>query len=117
MMRTWLRLIEIVVFSLIVAAAVASISAAAQDAQALFEQRCAACHGPTGMGDGPAAAALQPPPQPFRKALKIRDDAWIAKIISKGGPSVGLPPSMPAFSSLKDDQVKELVEYIKGLGH
>ena len=116
-MRTWLRLMEIVVFSLIAAAAVASISAAAHDAQALFEQRCAACHGSSGMGDGPAAAALQPPPQPFPTSLKGKTDAWIAQIISKGGAAMGLPPSMPAFSSLKDDQVKELVAYVKGLGH
>jgi mono/diheme cytochrome c family protein len=28
----------------------------------LFVRYCAACHGPGGGGDGPAAAALQPPP-------------------------------------------------------
>jgi hypothetical protein len=69
------------------------------------------------MGDGPAAGALQPPPQPFPTALKGKTDDWIAKIISGGGASVGLPPSMPAQPSLKDNQVKELVQYVKGLGH
>jgi high-affinity iron transporter len=104
-------------FSFIAAAAFASNGAAAQNPQAIFEQRCAACHGSNGMGDGPAAGALQPPPEPFPTALNGKTDDWIEKIISGGGPAVGLPPGMPAFSSLKDDQVKELVQYVKGLGH
>jgi high-affinity iron transporter len=31
----------------------------------LFQQTCVACHGATGHGDGPAAAALKPPPADF----------------------------------------------------
>ena len=31
----------------------------------LFAERCAACHGPTGHGDGPASAALKPRPADF----------------------------------------------------
>src|SRR3990172_5950839 len=34
----------------------------AAKAKDLFAQQCAACHGPTGKGDSPAAAALNPKP-------------------------------------------------------
>ena len=34
----------------------------------LFEKSCAVCHGPQGHGDGPAAAALTPPPASFHSA-------------------------------------------------
>jgi high-affinity iron transporter len=36
-----------------------------REGSALFAQNCAACHGPTGNGDGPAAAALKPRPANF----------------------------------------------------
>src|SRR5712672_3059541 len=100
MMQTSLRRIQTLLALLIAATAVASNNAAAQNAQAIYQQRCAPCHGSSGMGDGPSGAALQPPPEPFTTALKGRDDAWIAKIITGGGPAVGLPPMMPAQPSL-----------------
>jgi len=33
----------------------------------LYEQACAACHGTSGGGDGPAAAGMKPPPSSFRE--------------------------------------------------
>jgi high-affinity iron transporter len=116
MKKTWSRRIQGLMVLFTASAAIPS-NTAAQDAQAIYGQRCAPCHGASGMGDGPAAATLQPPPQPFSKALKGRDDAWIAKIITGGGPAVGLPPMMPAQPSLSDEQVKAMVQYVKGLGH
>lgn len=38
----------------------------------LFAESCAACHGPTGHGDGPAAAALKPPPADFQSEEVLR---------------------------------------------
>ena len=103
--------------SFLAVAAVPSNGTPAQNTQAIYQKRCAPCHGPGGMGDGPSAAKLQTPPRPFSDGLKGRNDAWIAKIIKGGGPAVGLPPTMPAYPSLNDDQVKALVHYVKGLGH
>lgn len=34
----------------------------------VFEANCATCHGPSGGGDGPAGAGLQPPPATFADA-------------------------------------------------
>src|SRR5690606_31467889 len=39
---------------------------------ALYQQYCATCHGTTGAGDGPAAAALDPPPIDFTDAARAR---------------------------------------------
>ena len=98
-------------------AAIATGASAAPDAKAIFQQKCSACHGSSGMGDGPASATLQPPPEPFPKALEGKSDDWIEKVIHAGGPAVGLSPMMPPQPSLSDDQLKGLVQYVKGLGH
>jgi mono/diheme cytochrome c family protein len=117
MTRTWLKRTKMLGFSLWALAAIASSASAAQDAKAIYQQKCAACHGSSGMGDGPASATLQPPPVPLSKAIKGKSDDWIAKVIRAGGPAVGLSPMMPAHPSLNDDQLKGLVQYVKGLGH
>lgn len=36
----------------------------------MYEAYCAACHGKTGLGDGPAAAALKEPPRSLRTLSK-----------------------------------------------
>jgi len=95
--------------------ATASTRVWAQDAKSVYDDKCASCHGASGIGDGPAAAALTPPPAPFAKALAGKADDWIAKAIKEGGAAVGLAPTMPPFSDLTDDQVKGLVAYMKSL--
>jgi len=91
-------------------------SAIAQDAKAAFDKNCVACHGAAGKGDGPAAKMLKPPPTDFATALKGQSDADIAKVIKEGGKAVGKSPSMPPYGSkMSDDQIKGLVDYVKGL--
>ena len=90
--------------------------AVAQDAKAAYDKNCVACHGAAGKGDGAAAKMLKPPPQDFATALKGKSDADVAKVIKEGGKAVGKSPSMPAYGSkLSDDQIKGVVDYIKGL--
>lgn len=101
-------------------ALVASVPLAArgQDAKQLYEKQCAACHGAGGKGDGPVGKILKPPPGDFASTLKGTGDADITKIIKEGGKAVGKSVSMPAYGSkLSDDQIKEIVQYIKGLSH
>jgi mono/diheme cytochrome c family protein len=83
-------------------------SARAQSADATYSQNCAACH-----GDGAAGKYLKPPPPDFATSLKGKTDDWIAKAIKGGGAAVGESPTMPAYASLSDDQIKALVAYIK----
>jgi len=94
----------------------APVSVQAQDANAIYAQKCVSCHGPQGKGDGPAGKYLNPKPNDFATSLKDKTDDWIAKAIKGGGVAVGLSPVMPPYADLSDDQVKALVDYIKKLG-
>lgn len=88
----------------------------AQSAKDIYGQRCKACHGANGTGDGPAGKFLKPPPSDFAVSLKGKSDAWIAKAIKQGGAAVGESAEMPAYGDLSDQQIKELVSYIKKFG-
>ncbi len=104
-----------VVTSCLLVVGVAS-AAHAQDAKQLYEKNCVSCHGATGKGDGPASKVLKPPPQDLATALKGKSDADITKIIKEGGKAVGKAATMPAYGAkLNDDQIKGVVEYMKGL--
>jgi mono/diheme cytochrome c family protein len=101
--------------SLALVVALGPSAIAAQSAADIYAGKCAACHGDTGKGDGPAGQAMQPPPIPFSTALKGKSDSWIATVITKGGPAVGMTAAMPPHPTLSDDQVKAVVQYIKQL--
>ena len=61
---------------------------------AVFHQRCELCHGPSGMGDGPGGAALNPKPRNFHDAAymsKLTDDQ-IFNTIMNGKAGTGMPP-------------------------
>ena len=75
----------------------------------LYDSNCQLCHGMDGKGNGPAASTLSPPPVDFTKAQFWQQqnvDQLITHTIKDGhGP-------MPAFSSLSDDQIKEIIDYM-----
>lgn len=83
-----------------------------------FKQLCAACHGPTGKGDGPAAVALKPKPRNFSDArwqASVKDD-YLRTIIQKGGAVAGKSPMMTPFgASLNKQQLDDVVTYIRSL--
>src|SRR6266404_2130880 len=105
-----------VLLAILVLAGVQASVALAQTAQDIYTQKCAPCHGANGKGDGPAGKFLNPPPKDFATALNGKGDDWIAKVITQGGPAVGLSPAMPPSTGLSDDQIKDLIQYIKKLG-
>jgi mono/diheme cytochrome c family protein len=89
-------------------------------ASALFQERCASCHGQDGHGDGPGALSLEPKPVNFHNPNwqhSVTDDQ-IAKAIVGGGQAVGLSKQMPDNPDLEDNpkEVKALVAYIRDLG-
>lgn len=69
----------------------------------LYAARCAECHGATGEGDGPRAAALRPRPQ------RLSDRMWqsnvsnarLQRVILFGGAAVGKSEVMPASPELQ----------------
>lgn len=84
----------------------------------LFVKYCASCHGETGKGDGPLGARLNPKPTDLTdKTLHFaHDDAYHFKVIKEGGAAVGKSQIMPPWgSTLKDDQIKDTIAYIKSL--
>lgn len=84
----------------------------------LYGQFCASCHGQSGKGDGPAAAALNPKPRDHtdKEYMSKLSDEDMFKVIKNGGASVGKSPLMPPWgASLKDDQIKDVVAYIRTL--
>lgn len=90
------------------------------EADQVFTSRCVACHGPTGSGEGPTAAALNPKPRNFHDATWQTSvtDAHIEKIIVAGGPAVGKSPLMPPNPDLqpKPQVVAALREKIRAFG-
>jgi len=90
--------------------------AATQEADTVWQQRCATCHGATGKGDGAAAAALTPKPRDFTSAAwqSSVTDAHIEKIIAEGGQSVGLSMLMVANPDLvaKPEVIKALRAHV-----
>ncbi len=84
-----------------------------------FTSFCSSCHGVNGMGNGAAAAGLNPKPRNFHdKTWQAKvDDAHIAKVIREGGASVGLSSSMaPWGNQLKAEEVDGLVKLIRSYG-
>ena len=91
---------------------------AANEAKQYFDTVCAACHGSSGKGDGPGAAALNPKPRNYSDPTWQASvtDADIAKIISEGGAAVGKSSSMPANPTLKAEVLAELVKKVRSFG-
>ncbi len=86
--------------------------------KALYAITCAACHGPTGLGDGGAAAALDPKPSTLADADMIAglSDAYLYWRISEGGAMEPFNSSMPPWrASYSEDQIWQLVTYIRSL--
>ena len=71
-------------------------------AQTLYVSQCSSCHGLTGHADGPAAAALSPPPVAFADAARARERSTFAlyQVISQGVAGT----AMPAFTTLSDEE-------------
>lgn len=76
----------------------------------LYAQRCMACHGPSGRGDGPVAASLPVQLTDFRQIIERRSVNQIRKAIAEGQ---GL---MPAFEpALRPSEVSDLVYMVRFL--
>lgn len=77
---------------------------------ALYAERCAACHGLEGRGDGPDASALDPPPADLRSHLPQHGDSEIYAFVALGIPG----SAMPAFrESLATEELWHLVNYLR----
>lgn len=83
---------------------------------ALYQTTCAPCHGPRGKGDGPAAAALNPKPRDHSNGAYMDKltNRHIHDVIKTGGGAFGYP-TMPGQPQLKDDEIVQLISFVRSL--
>jgi mono/diheme cytochrome c family protein len=88
---------------------------AAAKGKVTYTNLCISCHGATGLGDGPAGKALNPPAANLTAAVKEADAAYLFWRISEGGAMDPFKSSMPAHkSTLSEEQIWQVVTYIQG---
>ena len=95
-----------------------SPASAGEDGLTLYTTYCMTCHGEKGLGDGPAAVALEPKPASFGEAAfwEGKDDTYLKKAISEGGVAVGKSPLMAAWGAVLDGpKVDAIVAHMKTL--
>jgi mono/diheme cytochrome c family protein len=103
---------------LVLATALKAQAADAEEGKKLYMQFCSTCHGQSGKGDGPGAAALNPKPRDHtdKAYMSQLSEDHVFKVIKEGGASVGKSPLMPPWgASLKDDQIKDVIAYVQTL--
>ena len=100
------------------AAASSSIPADADSlarGEVIFSTNCASCHGDGGMGDGPAAAALDPAPAPIAHTSQMMGDDYLFWRISEGG--LPFNTAMPVWKETLDEQARwDAINYVRALG-
>lgn len=84
------------------------------DGRAVYATRCASCHGDRGLGDGPAAAGIRPPPSAIGDASAMRgvSAALLYRVVSAGVSGT----AMPAWGeTLTPEQRWNVVGYVLSL--
>lgn len=97
-------------------------SGAGKEAYALY---CQTCHGETGTGDGPGAAALDPKPRDFTTGDfafdpnsdgETGDPADLALVVQNGAAAYGGSANMvPWGGVLSEQQIRDVVAYVREL--
>ena len=88
---------------------VAGNAKATELGQKLYVANCMTCHGQSGRGDGPGAAALEKKPADLTKKVRSETDGELFWKITEGR------SPMVSWKSLSETQRWELVDYIKTL--
>jgi mono/diheme cytochrome c family protein len=81
----------------------------AEKAAAVYKQKCASCHGPDGKAETGAGKAMKVPSFASPE-VKKQSNAELEQIIEKGK---GMMPKYGA--SMKPEEIKEMVAYIRSL--
>jgi mono/diheme cytochrome c family protein len=74
---------------------------------------CASCHGAKGDGKGEMASMFDPPPRNFACARTVNDvpDGQLFWIVRFGSPETSMPP----HPGLSDEEIWQIVQYLRRL--
>ena len=79
--------------------------------KAIYQRHCAACHGPSGWGDGPSAAALKVAPANFQRFRSfLKSDEELLRTIEHG---VVFSPMHAWRGQLTDGEMQDVLAYIR----
>jgi copper transport protein len=79
--------------------------------EAVFQANCAACHGATGKGDGPAGVGLNPRPADLTGGHSLaHPDGQYFLWIKNGKPNTAMPG---LTGSLSDQQIWDVINYVR----
>lgn len=83
----------------------------------LYQQRCSMCHGTDGKGNTPTAQALNPKPRDHTDGayMNALSNEHLSKVVAKGGAAVGKSPLMPPQTDLNDQQIQDLIAFVRSL--
>ena len=85
--------------------------------ETIYKTNCTVCHGSTGLGDGPAAANLDPPPAPIAHTAQKLSDAYLFYRISEGGDFAPFNSAMPMWrDKLSETERWDVINYVRSLG-
>ena len=85
----------------------------------VFDLNCSTCHGPEGMGDGPAAVALDPAPATLAdgEMIGMLSDGYLFWRVTKGGAMEPFNSAMPTWEQvLTEEQRWQVITYVRSLG-
>ena len=83
----------------------------------VYTANCASCHGDGGVGDGPAAEALDPGPTNIAHTGQMLGDDYLLWRISEGGAEEPFSSAMPAWKDTLDKDARwDVINYIRALG-
>ncbi len=86
--------------------------------KAIFEDKCAECHGPEGKGDGPEAVFNNPKPADLAntEVMSGHSDGYLFWRVTKGGSMEPFNSGMKAFEmSLDDNERWQVITYVRTL--
>ena len=72
---------------------------------------CAGCHGETGLGDGPAGAALNPKPRDFSKTAEYKQGTSVEEVAASIENRVPETP-MVGYSQISPEDRTSIAKYI-----
>ena len=104
-----------VVLGALVASSAVHAACDVKNGKALYDADCAKCHGKTGDGDGKLGRSLEHKPTNFNDKTKVAADDELTKSIRGGSKAIGKSGDMDGFPKYTDEQIADVIGYLKTL--